>query len=228
MDKEKLITKVIFGSEDLSKVSFPVNEESKLNFEIAWDIWDNLTPICTKIKDRFFEKNLGRKIREIIQSEGFFVRDKIFNEVKYFGLVITKNSWIIGDDPMYVIKLNHDVYGNYELGLERWISKRIPEEVEKMEEKLSTFSRKHSFFNSVTKWWKFRDTFKSSRNNLRDWCLLLMSEDSIQESGILIKKFKELKDFLAEEIESNISVSQYIDEIVKFYREFLSKKDFLR
>jgi len=226
MDKEKLIAKIIFGNEDLSKVSFPISEESRINFEIAWDVWENFTSICTKIKDGFFEKYLSEEIKEVIQDENLFIKDKIFSDIRYFGLVITKDRWIIGNELMYVLKLNHDInYGNYDLGLERWINdKKIPKEIEKMEEKLSDFSRKHKLFNSVTKWWKFRVTFRSSKSDLKDWYLLLLSEYSKQEAEILIQKFMELKDFLAEEIETNISVSQYIDEIVKCYREFLSQK----
>ncbi len=75
MDKKKLITKIIFGEEDLSKVNFPVDEEIKQNFEIGWDIWENFEDIKKQIRKKVVNKlyeNLKEKYKEYeIINKGF-------------------------------------------------------------------------------------------------------------------------------------------------------------
>ena len=106
MDKKELITKIIFGSEDLSKVSFPANEDVKENFEIAWDVWENFEEIKRDLLSKF--------IREL--------KDKVEKElsIKEHGFIVTCFDWgsLYVSKPEWLQK-NGD-RGIYSIAVEKW------------------------------------------------------------------------------------------------------------
>jgi len=112
MDKEKLITKIIFGVEDLSKISLPVSEEVKENFEIAWDIWENFDKIKENAgKNLLFKflKKLKDKVEEelSIKERGFTSKIELKSRK---GLYISKQDW----------QENYQDIGIYAIGVEKW------------------------------------------------------------------------------------------------------------
>jgi len=105
MDKEKLITKIIFGVEDLSEISLPVSEEVKENFEIAWDICENFQKIKEKLLLRFFQDLKEDKVeKELpIKEHGLVFKLKP-------GLYISKRDW----------QENPQDRGIYAISVEKW------------------------------------------------------------------------------------------------------------
>ena len=88
---EKLITKIIFGREDISNIELPVKDENKQNFEIAWDIWKNFKQIKEKIIGNFF-RELEKEIKNIIKDdELFFVS---YNDILYGSVYVSKEDWM--------------------------------------------------------------------------------------------------------------------------------------
>ena len=109
MDKEKLITKIIFGVEDLSEVSFPVSEEVRQNFEIAWDIWENFPKIQRNLKLEFL-KGLSKKIeKELPVKEYGFTVFKL-NHKSNPELYISKPDW----------QESYQDKGIYAIGIAKW------------------------------------------------------------------------------------------------------------
>ena len=109
MDKVRLITKIIFGKENISEVNFPVNEEANLNFEIAWDIWE------------IFEEYIRKPIRKRVANElhnklrGNFGNYEIINGgflegEKYGSLYISPKNWLLNekDNPILSYALEWD------------------------------------------------------------------------------------------------------------------------
>jgi len=106
MDKEKLITKVIFGVEDLSDVSFPVSEEVRQNFEIAWDIRENFQKIKEFLQSKLFKDLKDRVEKELpIKEHGFII--SYFN---WGSIYITKPEW----------RENERDRGIYAVAIEKW------------------------------------------------------------------------------------------------------------
>jgi len=98
MDTEKLITKIIFGTENLSEISLPVNENIKENFEIAWDIWENFGKIKNFLKSKYFKffRDLnGKAEEELPLKEHGFIISKLED---WGGLYISKPEWIRDDN----------------------------------------------------------------------------------------------------------------------------------
>jgi len=109
MDKEKLITKIIFGVEDLSKISLPVSEEVKENFEIAWDIWENFQKIKGNLLLKFFEglKDKFEGLKDKVEKE-LPIKELVFKLKP--GLYISKRDW----------QENPQDRGIYAIAVERW------------------------------------------------------------------------------------------------------------
>ncbi|WP_457642244.1 hypothetical protein [Persephonella sp.] len=85
MDKKKLITKIIFGKENLDDVNFPVDENIKDNFEIAWDIAENFEEIKNNMK-MLVLKSLFRKLEEVYSD--IIIRE----DSKYKGFLEFKGA----------------------------------------------------------------------------------------------------------------------------------------
>ncbi|WP_457627034.1 hypothetical protein [Persephonella sp.] len=90
MDKKKLITKIIFGKENLDNVNFPVDENIKDNFEIAWDVAENFEEIKKDLLSKLF-KDLKQKIEKDLpmKEKGF-----IISKSDWGSLYISKEEWI--------------------------------------------------------------------------------------------------------------------------------------
>jgi len=121
MDKEKLITKVIFGVEDLSDVSFPVSEEVRQNFEIAWDIRENFDKIKVYLQAKLFKDLKDKVEKELSLKEHGFI-------ISYFdwgSIYITKPEWR-EKDKNYNIgtqiseKEFRAIRGIYAITVEKW------------------------------------------------------------------------------------------------------------
>ncbi len=117
MNKKELITKIIFGSEDLSKASFPVNEDIKENFEIAWDVWENFPKIKSDLLSKFIRELKDKVEKELsIKEHGFIV--------SYFdsrSLYISKPEWREknGDRGIYAIAVEKWDRDNFTIGIVR-------------------------------------------------------------------------------------------------------------
>ena len=199
-------------------------EERKERFEIAWDIWENFLLLCEDIKKEFVQKHIQPEIEKLF-GESFFIRDLIFRDkICYLNVVLVKRNWLINNNPFYVIKLNHDECGNYELGLERWINNNISQDILKREEEIRNFVSSKREFNSVTQWWKFRKRFRgsSSDDGGLNFILSLFFTPE-KEANILKEEFSQLRQLLKEKINEQITLEEFIDNIVEHYKQISSK-----
>ncbi len=179
MDKEKLVTKIIFGSEDLSKVSFPVNEESKLNFEIAWDVRYNFEKIMEDIRKHLTNKIVD-KIKNSEEFKNYEVKDKGFlkgNKEKPF--LTFKKSWVVGTDSepvlSYAVEFDKESYlGFFYFGIRKkdddngipfkgkWTdNKNIPENWKTVFLEIYNKLKESNSGWKVSEWWIFWKNFDS-------------------------------------------------------------------
>jgi len=195
-------------------------EERKERFEIAWDIWENFLLICEDIKKEFFQEHVRPKIEELF-GDSFFIKDFIVKDkVCYLNVVLTKREWSINNNPFYAIKLYHRERGNYELGLERWIDNNITNNILQREEKIRNFVVSEGNFHSITQWWKFRKCFRGSPSDdggLKFILSILLTPE--KEANILNQEFTQLRELLNKKINEQSTLEEYIDDIVRHYRE---------
>jgi hypothetical protein len=138
MNKVEMITKIIFKEDNLSKVKFPVNEEIKQHFEIAWDIAENFGKIRESIKKILISKlmeNLKEKYPnfEIINA-GFIEGEK------YGGLLLFPKNWPIIENkkPLLSYGLEWETRNYFDLiyGIEKF-NNEIPYKGRKVPENLN-------------------------------------------------------------------------------------------
>ncbi|WP_456401436.1 hypothetical protein [Persephonella sp.] len=102
MDKKKLITKIIFGKENLDDVNFPVDETIKDNFEIAYDIAENFEniKIFMRKKTVYFIKKEAEKLAKAYPEFNLKVQDGFLKGNKWSPLMIYSNKWIRDKAPI--------------------------------------------------------------------------------------------------------------------------------
>ncbi|BCD62891.1 hypothetical protein NitYY0826_C1777 [Nitratiruptor sp. YY08-26] len=122
MDKGKLITKIIFGEEEISKVKFPVDEETKKSFEIAWDIWENFERQIRKPIRAMIAKKIYDMLKEKIENEESFQNYKIINKGFLDGrklghLLFFPDVWLLNneDEPILSYSLEYDIKDYYDI-----------------------------------------------------------------------------------------------------------------
>lgn len=224
MDKEKLITKVIFGSEDLSKVSFPVNEEGKLNFEIAWDIRYNFEEIMKNIR-----KHLTNKIVDKMKSDEEFkdyeFLDKGFlNGNKWKPFLIFKKSWTLdtNDEPVlsYAMEAENNGYYVFYFGIrkkdndngipfkEKWTdNKDIPESWKTIFLKIDSKLKESNNKWKLGEWWIFWKNFDSHYGTMweKEFYLEILEKgyDAVAEHYLeeIINLKKQTEDLICEFVE---------------------------
>ena len=197
-------------------------EERKERFEIAWDIWENFPLICEEIKKEFFQKYVQPQIEKLFGTSYFIDGFNFKDKVCYLNTALVKKNWLIDDKPFYAIKLNHDEWGNYDLGLERWINNNITQDILKREEEIRNFVSSKREFNSVTQWWKFRKRFRGSSSDdggLNFILGLFLTPE--KEANILKEEFVQLYQFLNEKINNQFTLEAYIDNIVEHYKQIV-------
>jgi hypothetical protein len=128
MNKIEMITKIIFKEDDLSKVKFPVNEEIKQHFEIAWDIAENFEEIKKNIRKLLFNK-LIKKLKE--KYYNFEIINLGFTEGTTYGdLLIFPKNWIIVENKLliyYTLEWEKNNYKELGYGIKKF-SDKIPYE----------------------------------------------------------------------------------------------------
>ncbi len=230
MDKEKLVTKVIFGSEDLSKVSFPVNKESKLNFEIAWDVWDNFEKIMKGIRKYITNKIVDKiKNSEEFKNYEFRDKDKGFKEGKKWSpFLIFKRNWVVNteSEPVlsYAVEFDKESYlGSFYFGIRKkdndngipfkgkWTNnKDIPESWSTIFLKIDNKLKESNSGWKVSEWWIFLKNFDSHYGNKGEKEFYL---------EILEKGYDAVAEHYLEEIISlKKQTEDLIDEFIEDYR----------
>ncbi|SMC10061.1 hypothetical protein [Nitratiruptor tergarcus] len=225
MDKDKLITKIIFGEEKISKVKFPADEEAKKSFEIAWDIWEN------------FENNIRKPIRALVTHKICkILKEKIEKEEKYKSfdfidsgfckgvhweafLFFPKN-WQINKNERPILSYALEFDKNNYIGMYYGICKKdeytpyvgkTPENIEELK-KLQEKFRKQGF-SLTTKWWPFYKFFTEPYGSMNQKEFY----NKVFEKGI-----DQVASYYVNELESLIEQTQ--DDIDKFIEKYKKEK----
>ncbi|WP_456401919.1 hypothetical protein [Persephonella sp.] len=102
MNKQDLITKIIFGKEKLNEINFPVGEEEIKNFEIAWDIEQHMKEIKKEIRKQVAHL-IFLKIKEL-KKDDFFKDFLLENQEDFLNdlddpyLSFYPKNWIIENE----------------------------------------------------------------------------------------------------------------------------------
>jgi len=134
MDKEKVITKImletIFGTEDLSKVSLPVSENVKENFEMVLGILENFEKIKAKLLSRFFQDLKDKVEKELPIKEHGFTVFRIGTQLESpdcgcdksppcGGLYISKPEWFENNKDREIYSIAVEKWGEFFIGIVR-------------------------------------------------------------------------------------------------------------
>jgi cell shape-determining protein MreC len=117
-----------------------------------------------------------------------------------------------------VLFLRHYNWG-YELGLQRWIGRDISEKILQKEEEIKKLANSRNKFNFITKGWLFRKGFNRTypEPERLNFILTLLFNPK-EEANLLERIFQELRDFLDEKINNEITLERYLDKIVQLYK----------
>jgi len=112
-----MITKIIFGKENLDDVSFPVDENIKDNFEIAWDIWENFEKNQKSLLSKLFGDLESKIKKELLTDDDRF----IVSHRDWGSLYISRPEWIEkkGDRGIYAIAVEKWDRDNFTIGIVR-------------------------------------------------------------------------------------------------------------
>ena len=146
----------------------------------------------------------------------FYVHSFIFRDnVWYFNLPITQESWLVNNNPFYVIKMNRYNGGYYELLLERW--GKLPSELMHLEESIIhtvksvddtiTFYSDKDSFRAV-----FKKSFKGENLKDIDFITNILMEPESERENIL-NMFIEFRKLLDIKVDGK-SIEELITDIV--------------
>jgi hypothetical protein len=212
MNKVEMITKIIFKEDNLSKVKFPVNEEIKQHFEIAWDIAENFEEIKKNIKKILFNK-LVEKLKEK------YINFEIINfslEEKKGYLRFFPKDWKIIENNKPILSYALEWYqGALIYGIskfnenEPYKTENVPEEFKELFQIQKKFEKNFKKTSYYLVYKNFNEPY-SAKNEKKFF-------EKILENGI-----EKVTDYYIEQLDKLITETKDdLDKFIEDYKKFL-------